>query len=113
MLHFSGSQNNIENEPLTEQRRQSQYGGVASADVAHCQRSIPTWRQQIGTKMFRMTAFLLGAYVVFWAPYNLLFLISSLDKNLAMFFSDHLHWLRDLILLNAVVNPFLYQFGRS
>ncbi len=61
--------------------------------------------------MFRTTAFVVGAYVLFWAPCNVWALLRLLDTSLALFFSDHLFWLEGLILVNVVLNPFLCRFG--
>ncbi len=51
--------------------------------------------------------------MLLWAPYNVSVLVTIVDTDSATFFSENLHWLKALILLNAVLNPFLYEFGRS
>ncbi len=63
------------------------------------------------SKLFRTTGLLVVAYALLWFPYNLLSLISFLDRELSLKLDEHANWLKGLILVNAVLNPILYRWN--
>ncbi len=72
---------------------------------------MPAWRLQMRSKLFRTTGLLVLAYALLWLPYNILSLISFLDRELSLKLDDHANLLKFLILLNAVLNPILYRWN--
>ncbi len=72
---------------------------------------IPAWRRQMRSNLFRSTGLLVLTYALLWFPYNLLSLISFLDRDLSFKLDEHAYWLKGLILLNAVLNPLLYRWN--
>lgn len=72
---------------------------------------LPVWRFQLRSRIFRTAGLVVVAYVLCWLPYNVLSFIVLVDFDLSHTLSDHASILKGLILVNAVINPFLYGFN--
>jgi hypothetical protein len=61
----------------------------------------------------RVSVLLVGAYLLCWLPYNLLGLWEYIDSDSYEAYEYISYWLTGLIVLNSVINPFLYgTFGK-
>lgn len=86
----------------------------------------PIWRRQLRSKVFLRALLIVAAHCAFWLPYNCETFAQFLHKfilvlNLLRFTDDKLYsWLvekgallvEDLIVMNAMINPILYGYGR-
>lgn len=60
--------------------------------------------------MFHATVHVIAAYLVCWMPYNVLTLATFFAGELQILISTHLELLRVCVLLNTLLNPFIYGF---
>lgn len=75
--------------------------------------AVPAWRTQMRSKMFATASLIVSVYILCWLPYNLISLVEFFDPVLAEEMKRHGYWLERAILLNVVVNPFIYGFGHE
>ncbi|CAD5234924.1 unnamed protein product [Bursaphelenchus xylophilus] len=73
----------------------------------------PAWRTEMRSKMFRTTVYVIAAYLICWMPYNVLALATFFSGELQILISMHLELIRVCVLLNTVLNPFIYGFRDS
>ncbi|KAI6241886.1 Gonadotropin-releasing hormone receptor [Aphelenchoides fujianensis] len=73
------------------------------------QSTIPAWRLEMRSKMFRTTVYVIAAYLVCWMPYNVMAVATFFSSQVQTFVSMHLELLRVCVLLNTVLNPFIYM----
>lgn len=71
---------------------------------------LPVWRTQMRSRVFRTTALVVMCYSLCWLPYNVISLARLLDDVVAQLLSDNFEWLKVVILLSTVLNPFIYGF---
>ncbi|KAI6206225.1 Gonadotropin-releasing hormone receptor [Aphelenchoides besseyi] len=71
--------------------------------------TIPAWRLEMRSKMFRTTVYVIAAYLICWMPYNVMAMATFFDSELQTFVSMHLELLRVCVLLNTLLNPFIYM----
>uniref|UniRef100_A0A914W1R6 G-protein coupled receptors family 1 profile domain-containing protein n=1 Tax=Plectus sambesii TaxID=2011161 RepID=A0A914W1R6_9BILA len=71
---------------------------------------LPVWRTQMRSRVFRTTALVVICYSLCWLPYNVISLARLLDEGVAQLLSENFEWLKVVILLSAVLNPFIYGF---
>lgn len=83
-------------------------GSVRSSGIAHG--AVPAWRLEMRSRMFRTTVYVIAAYLICWMPYNVLALAKFVSGELQVVISIHLELLRACVLLNTVLNPFIYGF---
>lgn len=69
---------------------------------------MPAWRVEMRSKMFRTTVYVIAAYLACWMPYNVLSLATFFSGELQILISMHLELLRVCVLLNTLLNPFIY-----
>lgn len=50
----------------------------------------------------------MGCYVLCWLPYNVLALGVEISREWEEHISEHAEWIKWFVLLNALLNPFLY-----
>ncbi|CAI5447842.1 unnamed protein product [Caenorhabditis angaria] len=62
------------------------------------------------SRALRVSLLLVVAYIICWFPYNLFSLIQILDPQLFKTQFAYFHFAQQLIILNSVVNPYLYGF---
>uniref|UniRef100_A0A915DDY9 G-protein coupled receptors family 1 profile domain-containing protein n=1 Tax=Ditylenchus dipsaci TaxID=166011 RepID=A0A915DDY9_9BILA len=72
---------------------------------------VPAWRVEMRSRMFRTTVNVIAAYLICWMPYNVLSLATFFSGDLQIMISTHLGTLRVCVLLNTLLNPFLYGFS--
>ena len=77
---------------------------------AHPRATIPAWRRQLRSRVFRTTLLVVVAHVLFWFPYNLYALIKYVDPELYSKMSEHTNIIKDLQIILTLINPFLYGF---
>lgn len=70
--------------------------------------TIPAGIQLVRKKTFRTSMMLIFAYLLFWLPYNTMALWWFIDTDGYRQFGISLKFLNVLIVLNSVVNPFIY-----
>ncbi len=58
--------------------------------------------------MFRTTALVVLAHMTLWMPYNVIAVLSHVDEQLSERLNEQFDYMRNLIVVNAVLNPFLY-----
>ncbi|KAL3103207.1 hypothetical protein niasHS_002393 [Heterodera schachtii] len=75
--------------------------------------SVPAWRLEMRSRIFRTTVHVISAYLICWLPYNILALATFFSKQLQITISVHLELLRICVLLNALLNPFIYGFKQG
>lgn len=64
------------------------------------------------SKMFTTTCQVIAAYLICWMPYNVLSLATFFAGDLQIIISTHLELLRVCVLLNTMLNPFIYGFRK-
>uniref|UniRef100_A0A0N5ABQ6 G_PROTEIN_RECEP_F1_2 domain-containing protein n=1 Tax=Syphacia muris TaxID=451379 RepID=A0A0N5ABQ6_9BILA len=72
---------------------------------------VPVWRRQLRSRVFRTTLLVVITHITFWFPYNLYSILRYIDVQLYEQISDHANIFKDLQIVIAVVNPFLYGFS--
>ncbi len=70
--------------------------------------SVPQWRRQLRSRMFRTTALVVLAHMTLWMPYNVIAVLRHVDEQLSERLNEQFDYMRNLIVVNAVLNPFLY-----
>uniref|UniRef100_A0A183BTA6 G_PROTEIN_RECEP_F1_2 domain-containing protein n=1 Tax=Globodera pallida TaxID=36090 RepID=A0A183BTA6_GLOPA len=73
----------------------------------------PAWRLEMRSRIFRTTVHVIAAYLICWLPYNVLALATFFSKQLQITITVHLELLRICVLLNALLNPFIYGFKKG
>ncbi|EYB91203.1 hypothetical protein Y032_0209g2110 [Ancylostoma ceylanicum] len=72
-------------------------------------RSIPAWRRQLRSRVFRSALAVVLAHVAMWLPYNTISTLRFIDFNVYRAALTHGgNFLEDLIVVNSLVNPLLY-----
>lgn len=64
--------------------------------------------RRVQRRAIRISVLLVAAYVVTWLPYNILALWQFIDEPHYMRYGMTVSFLQHLIVLNSVINPFLY-----
>lgn len=65
-------------------------------------------------KILRFSLSIILAYLFCWLPYQIKALYELLvDSTKAAISDKYLHWLSAIMILNSVLNPFLYGFGQT
>ncbi|KAL3097139.1 hypothetical protein niasHS_002855 [Heterodera schachtii] len=73
----------------------------------------PLWRRQMRSKVFIRSLLIVAAHCAFWLPYNLLNLLRFTDETLYNELVDRGALLvEDLIIMNSLINPVLYGYGK-
>ncbi|KAI6190727.1 Gonadotropin-releasing hormone receptor [Aphelenchoides bicaudatus] len=70
--------------------------------------SVPAWRLEMRSKMFRTTVYVISVYLICWLPYNVLSLATFLSSELQIVVTFHLELLRVFVLFNTILNPIIY-----
>ncbi|KAF7632942.1 G_PROTEIN_RECEP_F1_2 domain-containing protein [Meloidogyne graminicola] len=88
---------------------------VASPLCAQTSRKhkVPAWRLEMRSRIFQTTIHVIAAYLLCWMPYNVLALATFFSRDLQITISVHLELLRICVLLNTLLNPFIYGFKKS
>uniref|UniRef100_A0A7E4W3K2 G_PROTEIN_RECEP_F1_2 domain-containing protein n=1 Tax=Panagrellus redivivus TaxID=6233 RepID=A0A7E4W3K2_PANRE len=73
----------------------------------------PGWRRQLRSRVFRTTLLVVVAHVVCWTPYNFISLLRFVSEDWFLLMQAHINICEDMQFLIALVNPFLYGFGKS
>ncbi|VDD94776.1 unnamed protein product [Enterobius vermicularis] len=73
--------------------------------------TVPVWRRQLRSRVFRTTLLVVITHITFWFPYNLYSIMRYIDVQLYEQMSDHANVFKDLQIVIALVNPFLYGFS--
>ncbi|GMS79002.1 hypothetical protein PENTCL1PPCAC_1177, partial [Pristionchus entomophagus] len=64
--------------------------------------------QRAKVRSLRITLLLILTYIITWLPYNLLSWLMMLQFELYREYEDVLFFLHNLVVLNSVINPFIY-----
>uniref|UniRef100_A0A1I8BLX1 G_PROTEIN_RECEP_F1_2 domain-containing protein n=1 Tax=Meloidogyne hapla TaxID=6305 RepID=A0A1I8BLX1_MELHA len=73
----------------------------------------PLWRRQLRSKVFLRSLLIVAAHCAFWLPYNLLNLLRFSDESLySTLVEKGALLVEDLIVMNAMLNPLLYGYGK-
>jgi len=72
--------------------------------------TVPAWRIEMRSKMFHTSIQVIFAYLICWMPYNILAMAIFLHTEAQILISTHAEVLRIFIILNTVINPFIYGF---
>ncbi|KAI1709332.1 7 transmembrane receptor (rhodopsin family) domain-containing protein [Ditylenchus destructor] len=75
--------------------------------------TVPAWRAEMRSRMFCTTVHVIAAYLICWMPYNVLSLATFFSSELQIMISTHLGTLRVCVLLNTLLNPFIYGFRKA
>ncbi|KAI1730890.1 7 transmembrane receptor (rhodopsin family) domain-containing protein [Ditylenchus destructor] len=75
--------------------------------------TVPAWRAEMRSRMFCTTIHVIAAYLICWMPYNVLSLATFFSSELQIMISTHLGTLRVCVLLNTLLNPFIYGFRKA
>ncbi len=75
--------------------------------------TLPQWRLQMRSKMFKTASLIVITYILCWLPYNLLTLLRlfGIVPDVVNQYADMFDLLHRAVLLVVVLNPFLYDFG--
>ncbi|GMT26055.1 hypothetical protein PFISCL1PPCAC_17352, partial [Pristionchus fissidentatus] len=60
------------------------------------------------SRAIRTSFLLIAAYIICWLPYNSLSAIRLISPEFGINYVNKLYWLHGLVVLNSVVNPYLY-----
>ncbi|CAI4233077.1 unnamed protein product [Auanema sp. JU1783] len=83
---------------------------IHSQGLQRC-RSLPAWRRQLRSRVFRSAMAVIAAHIALWLPYNALATLRFIDEHALSSMSDYGgNFLEDLIVVNSVLNPILYGF---
>nr|CAD2197125.1 unnamed protein product [Meloidogyne enterolobii] len=74
---------------------------------------VPAWRLEMRSRIFQTTIHVIAAYLICWLPYNVLALATFFSRDLQITISVHLELMRICVLLNTLLNPFIYGFKKG
>uniref|UniRef100_A0A914WS66 G-protein coupled receptors family 1 profile domain-containing protein n=1 Tax=Plectus sambesii TaxID=2011161 RepID=A0A914WS66_9BILA len=74
------------------------------------QMSLPAWRSQMRSKVFRTAAIIVSVHSCCWLPYSIMSLIGAIGSQLDETAVDHIEFAKWLIIVDTVINPFIYGF---
>uniref|UniRef100_A0A914GTI1 G-protein coupled receptors family 1 profile domain-containing protein n=1 Tax=Globodera rostochiensis TaxID=31243 RepID=A0A914GTI1_GLORO len=89
------------------------FGGKPSSFASTAAPISPLWRRQMRSKVFIRSLLIVIAHCAFWLPYNLLNLLRFTNESLYTQLMDRGALLvEDLIVMNSLINPVLYGYGK-
>uniref|UniRef100_A0A183BWE0 G_PROTEIN_RECEP_F1_2 domain-containing protein n=1 Tax=Globodera pallida TaxID=36090 RepID=A0A183BWE0_GLOPA len=89
------------------------FGGKSSSFASTAAPISPLWRRQMRSKVFIRSLLIVVAHCAFWLPYNLLNLLRFTNESLYTELVDRGALLvEDLIVMNSLINPVLYGYGK-
>ncbi|CAD6185286.1 unnamed protein product [Caenorhabditis auriculariae] len=84
-----------------------------SGITLHRTKSWPTWRSQLGSRVFRSACLIVVTHITLWLPYNTISATRFIDQEFYQRVMENGgNFLEDLIVVNSLLNPLLYAQRR-